>query len=199
MIAIRSLCLAILVAGTGLVLASGTVRAAEVCYRGDAGSGALEFHGAVEGSGFSGHFDEFRVEYCIPDAGPEAGTIRVVVETGSADTDNPDRDGELHGEDFFQVSDHPRATWTSTAIRPTDDGYAADGELEIRDIRNPQSVRFTLEPAGESLRTVCRFRMRGRAEVNRQDFGVGRGEFADPEFVRNRVDVTFDLTLKARN
>ena len=38
--------------------------------------------------------------------------------------------------------------------------------------------------------------MQGGAEVDRQRFDVGTGEFADPEFVRNRVDVAFEVLLR---
>lgn len=184
-------------AGMALLLTAASGHAEETCYRGDAESGALEFRGAVEGSGFTGRFEEFTVEYCISDGEPGSGRIRVSVETGSADTENRDRDEELLGDDFFQVEQHPRATWTSESIRRESEGeYVADGELEIRGIGNPQQVRFTLEPDREALRARGRFAMHGGAVVNRQDFGIGRGEFADPEFVRNRVEVTFDLTLR---
>lgn len=184
-------------AGVALLLAAPAGRAGETCYQGGNDSGRLEFRGAVEGSGFTGRFETFTVEYCIPDADPAAGRIRVTVATGSADTDNRDRDEELLGDDFFQVEQHPRATWTSAAIRRGPDGeYVADGELEIRGIANSQQVNFTLEPDGEALRARGRFHMHGGAEIDRQDFGIGRGEFADPEFVRNRVDVTFELALQ---
>lgn len=185
-------------AGVALLVTVAAGRAGEICYRGGNDSGRLEFHGAVEGSGFTGRFEEFTVEYCIRDGEPGSGRIRVSVETGSADTENRDRDEELLGDDFFQVERHPRATWTSESIRREPEGeYVADGELEIRGIANPQQVRFNLEPDGEALHARGRFTMRGDSEVDRQEFGIGRGEFADPEFVRDRVDVTFELVLQS--
>jgi hypothetical protein len=39
------------------------------------------------------------------------------------------------------------------------------------------------------------FTLAGSADVDRQRFDVGTGEFADPEFVRNRVDVAFEVRL----
>jgi len=172
-------------------------RAAERCFAGGQDSGRLEFAGAVEGSGFTGNFGEFSVIYCMDGEDPAEGEIEVEVELASADTDNRDRDQTLKGEEFFAVDQYPESRWVSESIEEEDDGdgYAARGELELKGIRADQEIRFTLEPDGEAVIARGEFSMRGAAEVNRQRFDVGTGEFADPEFVRNRVDVSFEVRL----
>ncbi|NKI36311.1 YceI family protein [Wenzhouxiangella sp. XN79A] len=171
--------------------------AAETCYVGGADNGRLEFRGAVEGTGFTGTFGKFDVRYCMPEGAPVEGSIEVTVALGSADSDNRDRDEALLGPEFFAVERFPESTWTSTAIRSTDDGYTADGELTLRDITAAQSIAFQLTPDGEAIVAEGRFTMGGSAEIDRSRFDVGIGEFEDPEFVRNRVDVTFEVVLNA--
>lgn len=175
----------------------GMARAGNIdgCYAGGHESGTLEFSGAVEGSGFTGSFGEFSVTYCMADGDPAAGEIEVQVELASADTNNRERDQALKGEEFFAVEQYPRSSWRSLSIERDGDGYTADGELELKGVCAGQAIRFTLEPDGGAIVARGEFTMLGSAEVNRQRFDVGTGEFADPEFVRNRVDVSFEVLL----
>jgi len=168
---------------------------AENCYTGGQETGVLEFSGAVEGSSFNGGFGEFSVTYCMNDGDPAGGQIDVEVELATADTDNRDRDQTLKGEEFFAVEQYPRATWDSLAMERDGNGYIADGELKLKGVRKAQTIRFTLEPDGQALVARGEFTMQGGAEVDRQRFNIGTGEFADPEFVRNRVDVSFEVLL----
>lgn len=170
---------------------------AEVCYSGGNSDGTLEFRGSVEGSGFTGSFGEFDVRYCMEAGQPVSGRIEVRVALASADSNNRDRDEALLGEEFFDVARFDHSTWTSTSIEADGDGYRAEGELTLRDVTAPQPIDFVLAPDGDALRARGQFSMSGAANVDRQTFNVGTGEFADPEFVRNRVDVEFDVALAA--
>jgi polyisoprenoid-binding protein YceI len=178
-----------------LALAAAPAAIGQTCYLGGAESGELIFEGAVEGTGFTGTFAAFEVEYCMPDDGPAAGEIRVSVELASADSDNDDRDQTLMGPEFFAVDEHPRAEWISTAIEADGGAYRADGELTLKGITKPQPIRYTLRPDGDEIVASGAFTLSGSSQVDRQRFDVGTGEFADPEFVRNRVDVEFEVRL----
>lgn len=185
-------------AGVALMLATASgATAEENCFRGDQDTGELVFSGAVEETGFTGRFGQFSVEYCMPDGRPTDGRIDVRVRLSSADTENPERDETLKGEAFFAVEQYPEASWKSRSISAGADGYLADGELELKGIRAAQAVNFTLKPDGDDLLARGEFSMVGDADVNRSRFDVGTGEFADPEFVRNRVDVGFQIRLLA--
>jgi polyisoprenoid-binding protein YceI len=170
---------------------------AETCFVGGDGSGTLEFRGAVEGTGFTGSFGDFDVRYCMPEGQPADGSIDVTVALASADSNNRDRDEALLGPEFFAVEQFPESTWTSTSIRADGEGYVADGELALRDITAPQSITFSLSPDGDALVAEGRFTMGGATEIDRSRFDVGIGEFEDPEFVRTRVDVSFEVVLSA--
>ncbi len=172
----------------------------ETCYAGGAEQGGrLEFRGAVEGSGFSGRFEAFSVLYCMPDAAPEAGTIEVSVELASANSRNRDRDQALVGEEFFHVERFPISTWSSHRIEREASGYFAEGVLELKGVRADQAVRFELSPDGDELIAAGHFVLDGTAEVDRQRFGVGTGEFADPDFVRDRIELEFEVALQRRD
>jgi len=181
------------------LLAGAPVAAESRCYTGRADSGELTFSAAVEETGFAGRFAGFDVEYCMPEGAPEDGRIVVGVAPGTADTGNRDRDEALLGPEFFAVEAHPRARWQSTGIARAGDGYRAQGELTLKGVTRSQPLRFTLMPDGAELVTRGTFSLSGTAEVDRQRFRVGTGEFADPEFVRDHVDVAFEVRLRARD
>lgn len=168
------------------------------CFEGDGGTGSLEFRGAVEGTEFTGQFGSFSVRYCMSEGEAEKGSIEVEVDLVSAESGNRDRDTELAGEAFFAVQQHPVSTWRSENIVAVDNGYVADGKLTLKGITASQSIRFTLAAEGDSLVAAGSFVLAGDADVDRQRFEVGTGEFADPEFVRNRVDVLFSVTMATR-
>src|SRR5690625_5681731 len=92
------------------------------CYRSSDLSGRVEFEGVADGSGFTGSFGEFEVSLCMDESLADA-EIRVTVKTGSADTGNRLRDGELHGKNLFAVDAFPESTWTSASIEADGDGF----------------------------------------------------------------------------
>ncbi|MBY6205095.1 YceI family protein [Halomonas denitrificans] len=184
-------------ASVGVALLAAGPALADDCFSGGSDSGFIEFRGAVEGSGFTGRFEDFDVRYCMPAGAPAEGSIEVAVRPASAESGNNDRDETLVGPEFFHVERFPEATWSSTAIREAADGYEADGELTLRDITAAQSIAFELTPDGEAMVAAGEFAMAGTTEIERLRFDIGTGEFADPEFVRNRVDLRFEVRLTA--
>jgi polyisoprenoid-binding protein YceI len=167
------------------------------CYAGGDDSGELVFSSAVEDTAFSGRFGDFSVRYCLAGTAPDSHEIRVEVRLASADSDNRDRDETLKGPEFFAVERHPVSIWRSEAVRRDGDRYVADGELSLKGITAPQSIRYELSPDGNALVARGRFTMTGGGRVDRQRYDVGTGEFADPAFVRNEVEVEFEVTLTA--
>ena len=180
----------------GINIFAAQVSAESHCYIGNQANGELNFSSAVEGSGFEGYFGEFSVRYCMPESQPINGNIVVEVAMASADTDNSDRDEALLGPEFFDVEQFPLSSWSSQDITAQEGQFIADGVLNLRGIEASVPIQFQIDgAAGDALTVSGQFQMTGATEINRQDFSVGTGEFADPEFVRNRVDVRFSIEL----
>lgn len=168
-----------------------TAWAGPACYTADQDSGDLSFSGVAEGTPFQGHFGQFDVRICLKGSDLSTARIEVTVTTASADVGNRDGNQALKDEEFFAVDQFPEATWTSTAIEAEGDGFLAGGELSIKGISATQPVRLSLDTAGES------WQLRGGAEITRLDWKVGVGEFEDTDFIRNRVDLEFELQLQS--
>ncbi|MDZ7791625.1 MAG: YceI family protein [Xanthomonadales bacterium] len=166
----------------GLVLAD--------CFRADQNDGELKFIGVAEGNRFTGGFGEFTVTLCMDEHDLATAGIEVVVKTASADTGDGQRDSELHGENFFHVEEFPKATWESTDIRAEDGAFIAEGKLKLRGITSDQPVRLKLSSDKPPM-------LSGSAEIMRLNWDVGIGEdFEDTDFIRNRVDLEFELQLQ---
>lgn len=162
----------------------------QTCYRADGSSGELNFRGEVEGTGFSGFFEDFEVRLCMEVEQLETAEIEVRVQMAAATVGNRQGDEALRGQYMFAVNQFPEAVWRSGSIAASDDGYLAQGQLSLRDISAEQPVNLKLEREGDALW------LSGTAEVLRLDFNVGLGEFEDPDFVGNRIDLRFELELE---
>ncbi len=171
------------------MLATTVVLADETCYTADQESGELRFSGVAEGTPFRGKFGEFSVRVCLSDEDLTTAGIEVTVKTGSADVGNRDGNQALKDDEFFAVDQFPEARWVSTEIARDGDDYRAEGSLSIKSLESAQPVTLSLETDGET-RTLS-----GGAEIKRLDWDVGTGEFEDPDFIRNRVDLRFELEL----
>lgn len=176
------------IAALALLLTPGLVLAN--CYRADEEDGELKFMGVAEGSRFTGEFGEFEVSLCMDELDLATAGIEVVVKTASADIGDSMGNQELLGENFFHVDEYPQATWESTEVRADGDAFIAEGKLTLRGITKDQPVRLSLSDDTPPV-------LSGSAEIIRLDWNVGTGEdFEDTDFIRNRVDLEFELQLQ---
>ena len=176
------------IAALALLIAPGLALAD--CFRADQDDGRIEFIGVAEGSRFTGEFGEFTVTLCMDERDLATAGIDVEIAMASADTGNEDRDSELLGENFFNVEQFPKATWESGDIRAEGNGMLADGKLTMRGMTGKQPVRLELPDGNPPV-------LSGSAEIIRLKWDVGIGEdFEDTDFIRNRVDLAFELRLQ---
>src|SRR2546429_8986556 len=61
------------------------------------------------------------------------------IDMTSFNTGNEQRDGDVKGENFLDVANHPTMTYRTTGIRQDGEGIIADGELTIKGITRPRS------------------------------------------------------------
>jgi polyisoprenoid-binding protein YceI len=121
-----------------------------------------------------GTFDDFSGAITVDAAGVPSVTAEIAV--GSVNTRNEQRDAHLKSADYFDVENHPTASFRSTAVRADGDGYVLDGEFTLKGITKPVSLQ--LEFAGTNP-------------------GMGHGEVAgfEASVVLNRKDFGIDIDL----
>jgi polyisoprenoid-binding protein YceI len=124
-------------------------------------------------------------------------SVEVTIEAASVDTDHERRDGDLHGEEFFDVADHPRITFRSTAVEAAGDELVVVGDLTIKG--NTKSVRIPVELTGpvEDPWGNERLGVSGSLSVERDDYGLtyNRVLEAGGLVVGNEVTIELDIEL----
>jgi len=155
-------------------------------------SSHLGFTGSYQGSGFSGQFGSWDAAIHFDPANLAASMAEVTIDMASVDTSDGGRDGSLVGPDFFAVAMFPEAVFRTRSITPGEgEGqYLAEGTLTIRDVSQPVTLPFTLKFSGE------RALMTGTLELDRSDYGVGQGAWADDKSVAYGVKVDIRLVAE---
>ena len=68
-----------------------------------------------------GRFETFSGTITVaPDGTP---SVSAQIDVASLDTGNEQRDGHVKSPDFFDVANHPVATFTSTSVQPNGENY----------------------------------------------------------------------------
>lgn len=182
------------------IIAAITLSAAVTAARGAGGdtsysvdpASRLAFVGIQAGAEFTGTFHKFTatVDFA-PDALANAH-FDVLIDMGSVDSKDDDRDKILRGPDIFDVARFPSAHYVTRVFTKTATGYSAVGALTLHGVTKdvPIDFRFISTPAMTKLE--------GTAQLRRLDFGVGQGDWKSTEWIGDAVKVTFSLALKPK-
>lgn len=150
--------------------------------------GKLGFTARWNGEAINGSFGRWDAEIRFSPDDLAASRIKVGVDLASADTGDAQRDDSLRGSDFFDSGAHPKAVFTARDIRHLGgDRYEARGTLDLRGVRKPATIGFTLRIDGDKARVT------GNARVDRTAFGVGQGEWASTDAIAASVNIDFSF------
>ena len=154
-----------------------------------AAQSSLTFVATQQGERFTGRIPGFdaRVRYAANDLAGSA--LDVTIRIASLDTQSPDRDQALAGAEWFDFAKFPTATFRTVAIRAAPAGPVADADLTIHGVTRRIPFPFKWIVDGE------RALLDAQITLDRLDFGIGTGEWADESLVGHKVEVTVHLTL----
>ena len=159
------------------------------------GESTLGFTARYEGEPFGGGLDRFDVRFRFYPGDLDATLLEVTIDTTSVNTRNRDRDDALSEAEWFDFDNHPEASYAGqTASAGNEREYRIEGVLTLKGIRGEVPIEFDWEVDGDQAHLKGTARMRGDTLINRLDFDIGTGEWADP-LIGHEVDVHFDLRL----
>lgn len=127
-----------------------------------------------------------------------AGSVEFTVRVDTINTGINKRDNHLRSDDFFATGQYPEMTFSSTDIRHMQDNrYIMEGDLTVRDVTRRVELPFTylgirdnpLEKGQEVSGFEAEF------AINRLDYNVGDGRFAEMGVVGKQVRVLVALEL----
>ena len=150
----------------------------------------LAFAGKYQGEVFVGRFPGFSTRLSFDPRNLDGSRLEVTIPMATATTRNADYDGEMRGTAFFDATKFPQATYVATKFRALGGNrYAADGTLTLRGASKPVTLTFEWTQGERPV-------LFGRAAVQRLDFGVGGGQWADTGLIPNAIAVSTRVVLK---
>ena len=149
----------------------------------------LGFSGSFQGATFDGSFAKWTAQIRYDPAQLASSHFDVTVDTASAQTGDNDRDHGLPGADFFDVARFPTAHFVSSGFRQAGGKVVVDGQLTLRGVTRPISLDLSFVPSGQGAT------LDATGTVNRLDYGVGGGEYADTSVIGAQVQVHAHLLL----
>jgi len=82
------------------------------------------------------------------------------------------RDGHLRTSDFFAVEEFPTIDFRSTGLRVEGDDYLVDGELTLRGVTKPVTIKGEFGGIVTDGYGQVKAGASGTLKINRHDFGV---------------------------
>lgn len=149
----------------------------------------LGFTAMFQGEAFEGSFKTFEANIRFDPDDLAASKFDVSIDLASVATGDKDRDDVLPGSEFFDTAKFPQARYVTTDIRRSGDDIVAEGTLSLKGVSRPVTLAVTYAPTadGGSLDV--------QATLNRLDFNVGTGDYADTSTIGNEVRVKAHLVL----
>lgn len=157
------------------------------------GPSTLGFTGTFQGGEFHGSFARWNASIRYDPTKLATSKFDVSVDMTSASTGDSDRDQALPGADFFNAMAYPSARFVTTGFRRiTNQHVIAEGNLTLRGVSKPVSLDITFTPQAQGAT------LDATGTLNRLDYGVGGGEYADTSVIGAQVKVAAHLVLMPR-
>lgn len=150
-----------------------------------------------------GTFDKFEGEIAFDAEDLKGSSVKFTVDVTSVNTKNAKRDGHLQSGDFFNAEKWGTMTFTSKKfkkVKGSDNDYTIIGDLTIRDVTKSVEIPVKL------LGVMDHMMMKGSLvagfssefTINRNDFGVGTGDWAATAVIGDEVTVKVNLEVNRK-
>ncbi len=149
----------------------------------------LTFTATQNGAAVSGEFKTFTGTLLIDPNDLKNSSIDIVVDINSVSASYAQLRDTLISPDWFNAKLFPKAEFKATQIEKTGDkAYQAKGTLTIRDKTVPITLTFTGEQPDPNKGIVV-----GSTTVKRTQFGIGQGDWAGTDEIKDDVMVNFKV------
>lgn len=154
----------------------------------------LTFTGTQNEAPVSGQFKTFGGEIFVDPDNYQASKIHIIVDMNSVSASYADLKETLVTADWFDVKMFPKAEYVASEFKKTGDNqYQAIGTLTIRNKTAPVTLTFTTSQPSRDMGVV-----EGTTIINRSTFGVGQGDWASTDEIKDPVKVTFKVVAKKK-
>jgi polyisoprenoid-binding protein YceI len=151
----------------------------------------LDFIGSKVTGSEHGSFKKFSGTIDLVEDKPEKSRVNVDIDLSSVEAKVGKLTEHLKSPDFFDVAKYPKATFTSTEIKPGGEKgatHTVTGTLDLHGVKKTLSFPATINVVADAVTVVSEF------AINRKDFGIVYAGKAD-DLIRD--EVVLKLSIKA--
>ena len=146
----------------------------------------LSFVSRQMGVPVEGSFTRFSAQIRFDPAAPTAARATLEVDLTSADAGSAEANEELAGKAWFDTKAFPKATFVSDGVKSLGGNlYEVRGAMTIKGRTREVVAPFTYTPQGD------KGVFEGNLVLERADFAIGEGIWADFGTVANEVQIRF--------
>jgi polyisoprenoid-binding protein YceI len=149
----------------------------------------IEWVGSKVTGKHEGGFRDFKGVVQVDPTAPEKGKVDVEIDATSLYTDSDKLVGHLKTADFFDVANHPKATFTTTDVKKGADRWTITGNLTLRGITKSVTFPAKVNVSDGGVDVDAEF------AINRKDFDMKYAGKAD-DLIRD--DVAVKLTIRSK-
>lgn len=148
----------------------------------------LQFQAVLYNAPFTGDFKNFDGTILFNPDDLSTAKADITVQLRDVATGDSDRDTNIVGTEWFDTIQYPTAHYVTTRFEKAEgNNYVAVGDLTIRGQTMPLIIPFTLDIENDTAH------MRSEFTLDRTNFGIGQGQWADESAVKHDVKVLIDL------
>jgi len=158
----------------------------------DPNESRVVFHYSYEGAPYEGEFKNIAATFDIDPTRPGACEFSVTIPIEEISVDSREVKDYLLDIELFDVDQFPTATFSAENCElQSMNSFVADGTLTIRDVTKPMSFPFEFEV--EMYDGQPRFHLTSEVTIQRLEFGVGQGYWANTAAIPNDVGIEIDV------
>jgi len=155
----------------------------------------LKFFAIQNSAPVEGKFNDFIADIRFDPNHLDQSSITVEVNIGSVSTNDDDIAKNLKLPEWLNTDAFPKAVFTCKKLTrmPQSDNYYADGQLTLRGKTMPVVLNFQMEHFDATSAIA-----KGSVTLHRNDFGVGQGEWAKDDVIKDEVRVEFRIAAEKK-
>ncbi len=150
---------------------------------------AITFTGIQNSSPLQGAFTTFTAKIFFDPDALTSSKVDLIVDMNSLAMSYAEAKSTLQSSDWFNIKLFPKAEFKAFQWkRLSDERFQAIGTLTIRDKTVPVTLNFKTENFGNNKKGIT-----GSTLIKRTAFGVGQGDWAGTDEVKDDVTVNFKI------
>lgn len=151
----------------------------------------VEFSGDQAGAPFTGRWQKWQAKIQFDTTQLDAGRFDVSIEPASVFSGDDTRDDYIRDPDFFDVENHPQASFTAQAFSLAEQGaFIANAQLTMKELSHPVAFNFTVT----TIQGVTV--LEGEAVLDRFMWNIGTGSWADTTWIGKEIKVKVRVVTK---